>query len=111
VYWYNKSTGKSTWEPPPGSIYASSTPKAEFELRSVDDGLPPRPTNEDPVSDSEGTVVPYLFSKPAAGGNWQVMRKEEAVEEGSNTAQRILVCAFDVDAVGLVVVFKGKDAG
>ena len=22
VYWYNKMTGKSTWEPPPGSVYA-----------------------------------------------------------------------------------------
>jgi len=64
VYWYNKTTGKSTWEPPPGSIFSS----AQTSDRGEEYGLPSRPTNFEPVSDSEGAVVPYEFAKPARGG-------------------------------------------
>ena len=37
VYWYNKMTGKSTWEPPPGSVYAKDhdTLRGSAELPAV----------------------------------------------------------------------------
>ena len=37
VYWYHKQTGKSTWDPPPGSIYATNGGSEEDG-----DGLPAR---------------------------------------------------------------------
>ncbi len=70
VYWYNKISGKSTWEPPPGSVYFSATgsegssnlpsqEKALCDSSYNNDGLPLAPVNinADLVYDSEGAVV------------------------------------------------------
>ena len=70
VYWYNKISGKSTWEPPPGSIYFSaigsegssdrqSQEKAFCDSSYNNDGLPLAPVNINAglVYDSEGAVV------------------------------------------------------
>ena len=35
AYWYNKQTGESTWDPPPGIIYATNG-----ESEEDGDGLP-----------------------------------------------------------------------
>jgi hypothetical protein len=105
VYWYHKQTGKSTWDPPPGSIYATNGGSEEDG-----DGLPARSSVVDPVCDSEGNVVPYAFTKPAPGGNWMSLRaKEQEVAAQGKAAQRILVCGFDVDALGMVLVPMGMN--
>ena len=108
VYWYNKTTGKSTWEPPPGSLFSSA--EGNDRGSGEDDGLPTQPTNFDPVSDSEGAVVPYEFSKPSRGGRWLAMRDAEAAASAGRSSQRILLCSFDVDDVGLVIEPKGLDS-
>jgi len=108
VYWYNKSTGKSTWEPPPGSLFSSA--EGNDRGSGENDGLPTQPTNLDPVSDSEGAVVPYEFSKPSRGGRWLAMREAEAAASAGRSSQRILLCSFDVDGVGLVIEPKGLDS-
>ena len=93
VYWYNKMTGKSTWQPPPGSILSQDS-------LQEGDGLPAQPAGGKHVMDAEGTPVPYAFAKPVPNGNWLTMRKEEAA--AGRDSQRILLCAFEVDRVGMV---------
>ena len=100
VYWYNKVTGKSTWQPPPGSMFAQDSAAAAAAEEEEGDGLPARSRGGKPVADAEGSAVPYMFAKPTPNGAWLTMRKEEAAV--GLDSQRILLCAFEVDRVGMV---------